>query len=95
MIKLVCDDGCKREFLLMRVGTETVRDDIQKVGFTCPWCGKEYISHYTNSGIRAMQEMQKELMGKPKTKKTNRLIKDLKKRIKVGMDRLKKEVEMS
>lgn len=95
MIKLKCDKGCKQEFILIGLGTEVIRSDIQKHGFTCPHCGKEYISYYTNSGIRAMQEMQRGLAthSKSRTSKYKRIIKDLQKRIQVGMDRLKEEIE--
>lgn len=95
MVKLECDKGCKREFILAGFGAEVVKDDIQKHGFACPYCGKEYISYYTNAGIRELQAVQKGLYKNPKgdKRKTRFLTKDLQERIKVGMDRLKEEVE--
>ena len=90
-LRLICNKGCKQEFILVGVGAETVRDDIWKHGFACPHCSKEYISYYTNAGIRELQELQRQLIKKPK--KNKRLLKDLKARIKTGMDRLKEEIE--
>lgn len=88
MLKLYCTE-CNEEFLLVQLEEKVVRDDIQSVGFTCPSCQHEYISYYTNSGIRDLQALQQKLK---KSKKSKRLLKDIEKRIKVGMDRLKGEM---
>ncbi|WP_031517608.1 hypothetical protein [Desulfofalx alkaliphila] len=94
MLKLKCDKGCKEEFTLIEPGTDIVYDDILKTYFCCPHCGQEYVSHYTNTGIRELQDTVRVLQEGPKRnkRKTKRMIQDLQARIKVGMDRLREEI---
>jgi DNA-directed RNA polymerase subunit RPC12/RpoP len=93
MLKLICNMGCGKEFILIDVGSAIVRDDIHKSGFSCPHCGKEYITHYSNTGIRSLQKILQEQKGLPQSKRRQRLIQDLIQRIAIGMDRLQQQME--
>lgn len=89
-VKLTCDKGCGEEFTLLSLGTARVRDDIEKVGFTCPLCGREYIAYYTNEKIRKWQEKQREILQGPTagTRQAGRAAGRIAKKIKREMDRL-------
>lgn len=95
MVELTCDEGCKKEFSLIKPGVDIVKDDILKTWFKCPHCGHEYVSHYTNSGIRELQGTVKMLQGSPQRnkRKARQRVKDLQAVIKTGMDRLRQEIE--
>jgi hypothetical protein len=95
LVRLTCDKGCKQEFILTKPGAAIVREDILKTYSNCPHCGQEYISYYTNGPIRELQEMLRILQSGTQSnkRKTKRLIKDLKDRIQVGMERLKEDIE--
>lgn len=45
---------CKKDFE-MNVLTETVKGDIERVYFICPYCNEKYISFYLNSKIKKKQ----------------------------------------
>lgn len=92
--KLQCDgdDGCGGEFYVVALGAAKVKDDIEKVGFICPHCGKEFIAYFTNAGIRSLMELQQEIAAKPRTRRNCKLNLELQARIKVGMERLRREM---
>lgn len=90
-LTVVCEE-CNTEFTVYRLGIDLVRDDIERTYFLCPACKKEFTCFYTNEGIRRLQNLMQSLVGK-EGKKNVRLRLDLKKRIGVGMDRLRQEVE--
>ena len=101
MKKVICNEGCKQEFLLLEFGVVVVRDDIERVGFQCPYCKKEYTTSYTNDHIKKLQEEQRVLLGKSDPRKLTALqlkgiqskINNKKKQIKTAMDKLRKEIE--
>ena len=90
---LKCDTGCGEKFEVEALGVEVVRDDIERTWFYCPHCEEQYTVCYTNDGIRRLQALHQESLKKIRHAKRNRLIRDLKKRIAKGMERLKKEME--
>lgn len=91
MITVTCD-GCEQVFTVYQLGVEVVQDDIERNWFPCPSCGREYTSHYTNRGIRELKALLRKL-SKNEGKKYAKLRLSLKKRIGVGMERLRQEVE--
>lgn len=99
MQRVVCDDGCKQEFVLIEMGTKKIHDDVEFVGFSCPHCGKLY-GHYQNDKIKMMQQEQRKLLKLGKRAKGQALRKVLqrieskKAEIKAEMDRLRTEVEV-
>lgn len=102
MKKIFCDAGCAQEFIILKLVTVPVRDDIERVGFDCPHCGHKYTAFYTNKKIKALQEQQKVLLkqsdprGRPQgqVKGILRRIEATKQQIKAEMDKLRKEVEV-
>jgi len=60
-MKVICNEGCKNEFIIGEVKTKKVQADIEKTYFTCPRCGKEYTVLLTDSKIRQDQQRLKEL----------------------------------
>lgn len=61
MKKVFCDE-CNREFKI-KIRTQKIRDDIERVYFTCPKCKKEYTAYYTNDKIKDLQEQIRNLRG--------------------------------
>lgn len=57
MTNYTCD-SCGRDFKI-RIKTEKLERDIEKVYFKCPRCKQEYIAYYTDVDIRAKQERMK------------------------------------
>ncbi|MEV3587142.1 hypothetical protein ABNE08_20330 [Paenibacillus larvae] len=60
-MKVTCNDGCKREFLVGEVKIKNVKADIEKTYFICPRCGKEYTVLLTDSKIRQNQQRLEKL----------------------------------
>lgn len=54
MRKVYCDE-CKKEFRI-KIRTQKIKDDIERVYFVCPKCKKEYTAYYTNDKIKDLQE---------------------------------------
>ena len=87
---VTCDgkDGCKKEFNIDRLEVEKLDNDIEKIYFICPHCGKEYISFYTDRHIRKKQELIRGL-------KSKSAIEEMKKEIAKDIKRLRRNVEAS
>lgn len=51
-------DKCKRDFKI-KVKTEDIENDIERVYFICPYCKTEYTSYYLNDDIKAKQHRMK------------------------------------
>lgn len=102
MRKLICNDGCEQEFILLEFGVARVRNDIEKVGFQCPHCSKEYTAYYTDDHIKKLQEEQRILLSKSDPRKLTELqlkgvlskINNKKNQIKSAMEKLRKEIEV-
>ena len=47
-------DKCKKESII-EVKTEQLEGNIERVYFTCPHCGKDYTSYYTNVLVQIKQ----------------------------------------
>lgn len=92
MFVATCDQ-CNADFTVFRLGVEVVHGDIERTHFICPACGYDYTVSYTNSGIRQLQQLRTKLLKRVRNKKNDRLLKDIKQRIEIGMNRLKQEVE--
>lgn len=100
---MTCDEGCNEEFILISLGTETVKDDIERTGFSCPHCGRVYISQYSNDEIKKLKDdLSKVLKKTRKRNLSNYLIKkfekqvdDIQAQIKTASDNLRKEIEAS
>ncbi|OUM85686.1 MAG: hypothetical protein BAA01_09465 [Bacillus thermozeamaize] len=100
MINLVCNEGCGQEFILISYGTEIVKDDVERVGFSCPHCGKVYTAYYQNSVTKQLQEelaaLQRKLRRGISAKQADSLdkrIRKTKRKLAAAMDDLRKEVE--
>jgi len=100
LINLVCNEGCGQEFILISYGTEIVKDDVERVGFSCPHCGKVYTEYYQNTAIKKLQEelaaLQRKLRKGISAKRADSLdkrIKKTKRKLAAAMDNLRKEVE--
>lgn len=50
-----CDAGCQQAFAVEQFETKRIHDGIDKVFFTCPHCGHEYVAFYTDPEIRDLQ----------------------------------------
>ncbi len=53
MSKVVCDN-CNKEFKI-KLKTQKVKDDVERVYFTCPKCKTEYECYYTNDKVKSLQ----------------------------------------
>lgn len=85
---LVCDGkgGCNKDFELEKFEVKKLANDTEKIYFTCPHCGKEFISHYTDRHIRKKQELIRGITSESG-------IKRLKEEIGKDMKKLRKKVE--
>lgn len=61
MRKVYCDK-CKKEFKI-KIRTQKIKDDIERVYFVCPKCKKEYTAYYTNDKIKDLQGQIRILRG--------------------------------
>lgn len=101
MKKVICNDGCNQEFILISPGIEIVKNDIENVGFNCPHCDKRYTLFYTNGHIKQLQDDQRKLLAKSDpTKLTQGQLKGIlnrieakKREINEAMKKLKNEIE--
>ncbi|WP_200899990.1 hypothetical protein [Paenibacillus larvae] len=75
-MKVTCNDGCKREFLVGEVKTKNVKADIEKTYFICPRCGKEYTVLLTDSKIRQDQQ-RLEILEKEQIALREKIVKDM------------------
>lgn len=98
MKRVSCNDGCKKEFILLEMATVPIELDIEFVGFSCPHCKKTY-GHYQDNKIKRMQLEQKKLLQRGKRANGKVLqsallaIDNKKKEIKLEMNRLKADIE--
>lgn len=103
MIKVTCNEGCNEEFILISLGTEQLKEDIERVGFSCPHCGKVYISHYTNDEIKELKDKLSKLLKKSRKRnisnyligKYQKQVDNIQVQIKTTSDNLRKEIEAS
>lgn len=96
---LKCDNVfCGKGFELKKgmIRTISVRDDIEKTYFICPHCGREYVTHYTDSKIKELIGEIKEINQKIESGIGGResLIKKKKKMIKKALN-LSRELEIN
>lgn len=82
LLKVICTNGCNKEFEDPKFEEDKVKMDIREVYFKCPHCGKKYNCFYTDIGIRRLQALQRE------TKDTKEFEK-LKEKVTNKMNRLK------
>ncbi|MOA27870.1 hypothetical protein D3C78_1487730 [compost metagenome] len=54
-MKTHCDAGCKQAFEFEDFSIAKLDGGIEKLYFTCPHCGKEYVSFYADAEIRKLQ----------------------------------------
>lgn len=58
-MEMQCDD-CHKTFEVKKLKTKWIDDNVQRIYFTCPYCGKEYISFYKDKRIRKnIKEIEK------------------------------------
>jgi hypothetical protein len=102
LLNLVCNEGCGQDFILISYGSEVVKGDIERVGFSCPHCGKVYTAYYQNSVTKRLKEelsaLQRKLRRGMSAKQADCLdkrIRKTKRKLTVAMDKLRKEVEAS
>lgn len=101
MLNLTCNDGCGQDFILIEYGKEVIKEDIERVGFSCPHCGKVYTSYYSNDKVNALLDKLTNLKRKPKNikftpatlKVYEKEVAKAKKELAEAMDTLRKEVE--
>ena len=102
MNPIFCDE-CKKQFII-NIKVQELKNGVERVYFTCPHCGKEYTSYYTNVLIKRKQDKIKQLQEKYNNvrgkdiKQANSLYKQyekLKKEIGKDMENLRKRVEES
>jgi len=92
--RVICSEGCGKEFVLMEIVAVPIQNDIEFVGFSCPHCHKAY-GHYQNEKITKLQNEQQKLLIRGKRAKGKVLsnimhaIENKKKEIEAEMDRLK------
>lgn len=55
MMKTHCDAGCQHSFEFGDFSIDQLGGGVEKVYFTCPHCGKEYVAFYTDDEIRKLQ----------------------------------------
>jgi len=97
MSKTICDK-CKKEF---KVRPRTARqNDIERVYIKCPKCKAEYTAYYTDSSIRAKQQIMRDMRDDyARTKapaeriRLLNMMNSLKQEIGRDMDELKTKVE--
>lgn len=59
-MKVICNEGCNKEFYNPEFKEKTIKNDIREVYFKCPYCERKYICFYTNREIRKLQALQRE-----------------------------------
>lgn len=96
-------DKCKKEFII-EVKTEKLEGNIERVYFTCPHCGEDYTSYYTNVLVQIKQRKVKELADKfekergkspRQAEKTFRQYQKAKEAVGEEMEKLRKRVKTS
>ncbi|MEV2911411.1 hypothetical protein ABNF65_23095 [Paenibacillus larvae] len=75
-MKVACNDGCKKEFIIGEVKTKNIKEDLEKTYFICPRCGKEYTVLLTDSKIRQDQQ-RLEKLEKEQIALRERMVKDM------------------
>lgn len=55
-IPTYCNAGCTRPFTIEAFKVDQLPKGIEKTYFTCPFCQREYIAHYTDGEIRSLQD---------------------------------------
>lgn len=101
MIKIECNEGCGKDFILISHGTEIVSDGIERVGFSCPHCGKVYTAYYSNDEVKELhskliklQKMASTIKFSPARLKAYELeVKRIKGQLKKKIDELRERVE--
>lgn len=51
---VVCDN-CNKEFKI-KIKTQKLKGDVERVYFACPKCKTEYTSYYTNNNVKGLQK---------------------------------------
>jgi len=54
-VNMVVCDNCNKEFKI-KLKTQKVKDDIERVYFACPKCKTEYECYYTNDKVKSLQK---------------------------------------
>lgn len=102
-MKNIYCDKCKKEFVA-EVKTEKLEGNIERVYFTCPHCGKDYTSYYTNILVQIKQRKVRELAEKyekergknpRQAEKTFKQYQKAKKAVGEEMENLRKRAEVS
>lgn len=101
MLPMTCGDGCGQDFILISHGKEEVMPGVDRVGFSCPHCGKVYTAYYSNRKVEQLHAQLAELQERPaKGGLTRRQVegiivrfKNTKKKLDSEMERLRNEVE--
>lgn len=65
MLPMTCSDGCGQDFVLISHGTEQVLPGVDRVGFSCPHCGKVYTAYYSNRKVEKFHAELAELQQRP------------------------------
>lgn len=94
---VICDADCKKEFdMKVEVAPVEAKKEatVEKVFLKCPYCGHEYISHYSDNEVKRLQKQIKEVGKKVGNKKFDQKILAVRKReiegkLKAKMDELK------
>lgn len=93
-----CDAGCQRTFEAEELKTIRIGNGIDKVYFTCPHCGREYVAFYYDQEIKWLQAQIRSVQKRfanPRANHTKAAQREaeIKARIKVKMDALRAKVE--
>lgn len=99
-IKTHCDAGCQKAFEIEDFQMVRIGDGVDKVYFTCPHCGHEYISFYTDPEIRELQSRIRrvqQLFANPRADhvKAEQREAEIKAQIKEKMDSLRVRMQAS
>lgn len=92
-MNVTCDKGCGEQFHIEQLGLDELLGEVERHWFHCPSCQAQYTAYYTNSGIRSLQEMLQKVTKRKRNPANVKLMKSLRERIRVGMKRLKSEIE--
>ncbi|MBC8590617.1 hypothetical protein [Wansuia hejianensis] len=94
-------DKCKKGFIV-EVKSEQLEGNIERVYFTCPHCGEDYTSYYTNVLVQIKQRKVRELAEKfekernpLKAEKIFKQYQKAKKTVGEEMEKLRKRIQAS
>ncbi|MBY3623722.1 hypothetical protein HGO21_29860 [Acinetobacter sp. CUI P1] len=94
----ICNEGCNKQFEVNGFQTARLPGAIERTYFACPHCKHEYVAFYTDLEVRELQAKIRRVQTKLQNPRvdqaaTLKQVKDIQAQIKVGMDRVRANIE--